>query len=209
MNYNPYDLVQLLINGKPITGRPYEFDSNVVNQKKMTNAFGTIVKPTKVATVCPDCAQGLLLDIKLGEPPFAPYSVSCQYCRPGPPPLSDPFVNPVKTGRVTHQELNPLLADPVKPLPQTQGSVADRFRLAPLGPPEPQTAAQVPQAAPAPVRAAKPKKNKKKAPPAAPVQTQIDGLVVTRTTDDRPTVIEGADGLTEEVDFDDREMVDE
>ncbi len=127
--YNPYDLLQLLINGKPITGRPFAFDSEVVNQKTMTNAFKALVKPTKVITICPDCGQGMELDVLLGDPPFPVLEYNCQQCRPGPPPLVDPFINPFTSGRVAAYELDPIARDPSKRLEVPTTTVAERFVL--------------------------------------------------------------------------------
>jgi hypothetical protein len=129
VNYNPYELVKLIINGTPIDGRPIQFDSEPVNQKTMMNAFGTFVKPSRVITVCPDCGQGLTIDLKLPDPPFPPVKYSCPRCRPKPAPLVDPFIDPLATGRVSVAELDPLLHNPDKPLPVSVGVVADRFKL--------------------------------------------------------------------------------
>lgn len=177
MNYNPYDLVPLLINGKAITGRPFEFDSEVVNQKKMTNAFGSFIKPTKVATVCPDCSQGLLLDVRMGEPPFAPFVTLCQYCHPAPPPLPDPFINPVKSGRIPAADLDPLLQE-LRPLESAPvGSVADRFKLEPnaaAAPPteSPKEPVRPQRAAPTTTRGQKPRAAKKAAKETTPKKPQ-------------------------------------
>jgi hypothetical protein len=193
MNYNPYALVPLLINGKPIDGRPFEFDSTVVNQKTMKNAFGNYVKPSKVVSVCPDCGQGLQISLRLGDPPFQPVAYLCHYCRPAPPPLIDPFVNPLVSGRVPIAELDPLLHNPDKPLPMaSKGSVADRFEkpvvALPVAPAtiEGDLAPNIPS----------PDPNKKK----------------TQKTPEPPrsALLEKADGIDEEKDdFDDSEMVDD
>jgi hypothetical protein len=190
MNYNPYALVPLLINGKAIDGRPFEFDSAVVNQNTMKNAFGNFVKPSKVMSVCPDCGQGLSIALKLGEPPFQPVAYSCHYCHPTPPPLVDPFVNPLVSGRVPIAELDPLLHNPDKLLPMsTSGSVADRFAAVfPVAPGtgESDLAPGVPASDP----------NKKK--------------VQKRPEPPRSALLEKADGIDEEKDdFDDSEMVDD
>ncbi len=243
MNYNPYDLVPLLINGKPMQGRPFEMDSDVVNQKKMTNGFGALVKPSKVMTMCPDCSQGLEVDVRLGEPPFEAVVHTCPYCKPAPPPMVDPFVNPVKTGRVPAASLDPILHSPDKPLSSVGAgeSVADRFNI----PEEVVVASPVPSETPAaPTPAAKParpqgskkaKKKAKKGNPAVPIthvpaapkarptlveqviptrsaeeaDTPNDPFTLTRTTQINPVGVEKADGLGEEQDFDDKDMVDD
>lgn len=215
MNYNPYDLVPLLINGKPITGRPFMMDSDVVDQKTMKNAFGVLVKPSKVMTLCPDCLQGLEVDVKLGEPPFKPVVYSCKYCKPAPAPSVDPFVNPVKTGRVPAQELDPILHDPMKPLAETKGTVADRFQV-PI---------ETPIAAPAPIPQPSPRRPRKKPktgtlpgkPTANTTKQAPDPVVAPPAISDPFTLtkhvarsgIEPAEGMGEEVDFDDSSMVED
>jgi hypothetical protein len=128
--YNPYDLVPMLINGQELTGRPIEFDSDVVDQMAMTNAFGAVIKPTKLSTVCPDCGQGLEVDVLLGEPPFSAVESICYHCNPEPPPQADPFMNPVDEGRIASHELDPLLHDPASQVvADEESSVADRFQV--------------------------------------------------------------------------------
>jgi hypothetical protein len=105
--YNPYDLIELSINGSQIYGRPIELDSDIVDQNTMRNAFGSIVKPSRISTVCPDCGQGLELSVALGEPPFDTQSVSCEYCYPAPPPIADPFMSPIDDGRILAETLDP------------------------------------------------------------------------------------------------------
>lgn len=233
MNYNPYNLIQLLINGKPIGGRPYEMDSDVVNQKTMENGFGNLVKPSKVITMCPDCSQGLQVDVKLGDPPFEPVVYTCPYCKPAPPSVIDPFINPVKTGRVPAASLDPILHDPGELLPTVGGTVMDRFKI-----PEPSVESAVPTPPAKPPRPQNSRKGKK-ADQAAPTKTvspvppaevtkvrpamveQVieprspeeinsanDPFTLTPTTQDRSVVVEKVDGLGEEHDFDDKDMVD-
>ncbi len=236
MNYNPYDLVQLVINGKQLTGRPFEFDSEVVNQKTMTNAFGAVVKPSKVMTMCPDCGQGFELAVKLGDPPFVAVELSCPICKPTPPPIQDPFINPVKTGRIQAFELDPLLQDPKKPLSQEVGSVSDRFTIPEESAVVPPLASFGPKTDRPPVKSSRRKKSKKdrKKPPETVVQPmptvpvsepslktmtqqtipergeivgQDDPFVLTKITPVRPVHIEKVEGLDEERDFDDSDMV--
>lgn len=114
--YNPYDLLELLINGQPMYGRPIELDSEIVDQHTMRNAFGSLPKPSKVSTVCPDCGQGLVLSVNLGEPPFDTIAISCEHCYPAPPPQIDPFMNPIKDCRIPIESLNPMAHKYDKPL---------------------------------------------------------------------------------------------
>jgi hypothetical protein len=220
-NYNPYGLVPLLINGKAIDGRPYEFDSDVVNQKTMKNAFGEFVKPSKVVSVCPDCSQGLQIDVQLGEPPFTPVHYTCRFCRPAPLPLPDPFVNPTVSGRVPAFELDPMLRDPVKPLEIPDTVVSERFQMPQEALPLPSSEPQVAHTPQQPARTRAQKSNKKKAPqpvsePVKPVPQPAPESAkpapppfdFTFTTSKPKPNVEPADGISEE-EFDDSGMVEE
>lgn len=137
--YNPYDLVPMLINNQELTGRPIEYDSEVVDNNSMTNAFGHPVKPSKLSTVCPDCGQGLEFDVILGDPPFGVVAKICYHCNPAPPPQADPFMNPVDEGRIPVHELDPLLHDPGQQvISNDDSSVADRFQFDTVSPEESQ-----------------------------------------------------------------------
>lgn len=127
MQYSPYDLVPLILNGCPTYGRPTAFDSDVTNQMKMTNAFGKYVKPTQISTTCHDCGQGFVIDIKLSDPPFSPYVCSCPICKIDPPPIPDPFINPVTSERISINDLDPLLYDIQNPVVHTT-TVAERIK---------------------------------------------------------------------------------
>lgn len=189
MNYNPYDLVPLVINGKATHGRPYEFDSDVVDQKNMKNSFGNYVKPSKVVTTCPDCSQAVHIDVKLGSPPFAAVEYSCSVCKPPPPVLLNPFVNPVKTGRVQAQDLDPL----VKGMP-----AADSVPVLPI--------------APVPPTKRQPKQRVKLSAPVGVQQSTSlphDGSFLLTPTKASLVNSQKAEGISEEVDFDDADMVEE
>lgn len=128
--YNPYDLVPMLINGQEIHGRPIEFDSEVADQNAMTNAFGNVVKPSKLSSCCPDCGQGLEYDVYLDEPPFSAVQKICYHCNPAPGPQDDPFMNPITDGRIPEHELDPLLHDPGQQvIDDEDSSVAERFKF--------------------------------------------------------------------------------
>ena len=128
MQYNPYDQVQLIINGKPIYGRPTAFDSDVVDYKEMKNAFGKYVKPTQVVSTCPDCGQGFTLNIRLYGPPFDAYDCTCPICKKPPAPIPDPFINPISSGRITLNELDPMLHNISIPIDIPNSTVADRLK---------------------------------------------------------------------------------
>lgn len=127
MAYNPYDLVPLLINGKEMQGRPFEFDSDVADNAAMTNSFGNYVKPTKISTCCPDCGDGMEVEVNLNDPPFDPVVLNCQQCNPGMPEVVDPFMNPVDSDRVAEHELDPLLHNPDEQIKTDESTVADRI----------------------------------------------------------------------------------
>jgi len=123
--YNPFDPVEITVNGQNMYTRPIEFDSEIANHKDSTNAFGFPVKPSKLSATCPDCGAGLEFDVILSDPPFEIIHCKCYYCYPDQEPVPDPFTNPVETGRVPETELDPLLYDPN--IEQDTGSVAERL----------------------------------------------------------------------------------
>ena len=137
MNYNPYDLVNMRINGKDTNGRPIAFDSDVVDNNMMTNAFGNPVKPEKLSTSCPDCGQGLVYDVVLSDPPFGVVEKPCcsavgVQCPRGyvlePEPVVDPFMHPVEDGRIPSHDLDPLVHDN-SVIEREESSVADRVQF--------------------------------------------------------------------------------
>ena len=109
--YNPYDMLEIRLNGIEGYARPVEFDSDLVDHKTMKNAFGTIVKPTKAVTTCNKCGQGFTFNLRLSDPPFGRIEVRCELCSPTKVEkvIAEPFVNPVKTKRVLETELDPLI----------------------------------------------------------------------------------------------------
>lgn len=125
--YNPYDLVPMVINGVEIFGRPIEFDSPIADYNKMENAFGNVVKPSKLSTVCPNCGQGLVVHVKLMDPPFQPIHYSCEHCIPPEPVINDPFNNPIESGRIPASELDPLLHDFSGPIAPSEEPIGDRI----------------------------------------------------------------------------------
>lgn len=112
MNYNPFDLVPMRINGNEIYGRPFELDSEIFDNVNMKNSFGEYVKPKKLSTVCPDCGKGMTVDVVLGNPPFTTVETNCDVCHPSHKASVDPFVNPVTSGQVQPHELDPLIHNP-------------------------------------------------------------------------------------------------
>ena len=198
--YNPYDMIPMVVNGEETVGRPVEFDSQITDFETMENAFGNAVKPSKVTTTCPRCGQGLEVFIKLLDPPFSPVHYNCEYCTPVEPEIHhDPFSNPIETGRMSSQELDPLLYNLREQVVPSEGSVADNWSedagdlLASLAEEAPgastkDTDEEIDQDL---VAALAPKKSKKK-----------------RRKSKSKTKIEPADGLDEEI-FDDSDLADE
>lgn len=124
--YNPYDMVPMVINGVEMQGRPVEFDSDIADFDKMENAFGKLVKPKKLTTVCPNCGQGLEVHVVMGDPPFSPVEYTCEHCTPPKLVVNDPFNNPIESGRVPSSELDPLLHDLNEQIVPATESVGDR-----------------------------------------------------------------------------------
>lgn len=139
MNYNPYDLVEINLNGMRTHARPYEFDSEVKNQHDMTNEHGKPVKPTKLSLACPQCGAGLNIDVRYGEnmnPPLPVLNFCCLDFYPECPNAErvtptkldvDPFVNPLESGRVKMEDLDPILQSGKL---ESKGTVADRMKKA-------------------------------------------------------------------------------
>lgn len=136
MDYNPYNLVEMKINGKPIHGRPIEFDSEITDFSKLKNAFGNYVRPKVLSTVCPDCGQGLVVTVALPDPPFPVIEHTCPYCHPYSEQV-DPFQNPIDSQAISQQELDPLLHNINVNLKPTTTVVADRLPVEELFEEEP------------------------------------------------------------------------
>lgn len=123
--YNPFDLIDISINNKPISGRPVLFDSEIVNYDSMVNAFGTIVKPTRLSTTCPDCGQGLLIDVVFDNPPFS-LKTNCYLCNPVK--VEEVIViNPVTENKIRVEELDPSINKVVSSSEST--TVAERMEI--------------------------------------------------------------------------------
>jgi len=128
MQYNPFDLISLIINGHDCYGRPIAFDSDIVNQETSKNSFDKYVKPIQISTTCPDCGQGLILDVRLSDPPFAIHICNCPLCRPIPPPMLNPFTNPIISSRISENELDPLLHNINSVQPDINTTVSQRIK---------------------------------------------------------------------------------
>lgn len=76
---NPYDLIKIKINEQEIYARPVAFDSVPVNTHTLLNKDGNMIRPTMVSSICPDCGQGLEVNISK-EQLLEEISVVCHIC---------------------------------------------------------------------------------------------------------------------------------
>lgn len=134
MNYNPYDILEVSINGNKIHARPFQFDSEPINLNTLENKDGRIIRPTKLVSICPDCGQGLEIDIDLKDAPEGWHQVSaylnfnCYLCNANEvKEIQDPFFNPLENGRIEEKDIDPLLVGVGEQLIETEGTVADRI----------------------------------------------------------------------------------
>ena len=210
MVYNPYDLVPMLINGKPMSGRPFEYDSVATDLKEMRNAFGNYIKPTRLATMCPDCGAGMEVNVSLGEPPFQIVRVECIYCHKVPD-LADPFENPLDSGRISAYELDPLAISPTPVIVDDGLTAEERLqqRLAKESHSLASGEVGAVQATPRLTRPKRPKKSQEK--PAKPVSSiealgQVIVLPNIESSPNRIVPLESAEGTDEEQIFDDADL---
>lgn len=124
--YNPHDMVPMVINNRHTSGRPFRFDSEIVDFNEFRNASGVFVKPSMLSSCCPDCGGGLEVPVSLTDPPFAPVIMNCPLCQKAAP-IVNPFENPVESGRVDPLELDPLQYDHNQNLDDDGLTVADRL----------------------------------------------------------------------------------
>jgi len=106
MNYNPYDLLDVSINGQRTHARVLALDSDIVDQVKSTNQKGYYVVPKDIITMCPNCACPLQMTVDLPQPPFPVVTFNCSNCHPELEPETA-LVDPFTSGRITLNELCP------------------------------------------------------------------------------------------------------
>ncbi len=191
MTYNPYDLVPVVINGTGTYGRPFEFDSEVVDSETMVNGFGKLVKPSKLSIMCPDCGAGFEIDVALGDYPFEPVIYNCLSCNPVRQVVDDPFMNPIDSQRISAIELDPYLHDYKSEIIDDGLTVADRLNLGQVEQPEPLLETEPILSSHAKRNQRKPKKRKK------PKEPELDFV-----TSPIVSHVQPAEGLTEEQDID-------
>lgn len=112
--YDPYELVEINIDGSSILARPFEFDSEPINQD-LLNAFGKQIKPTKFIAACPHCGSQVMVEaVSLKKS----RSVGCPECQRGVNkplmPLEDPFRNPIEAGVLRFIDLDLAIVDASK-----------------------------------------------------------------------------------------------
>jgi len=130
MDYNPYDLIPVIVNNTgDLYARPVEFDSEVTDLIEMTNADGQPIMPSRIETVCPDCGSVVSMEVKLSNPPFDIINCICGECNPVPVPAADPFINPIETGRIKPSDLDPVILNPIENTnDDSSTTVADKLK---------------------------------------------------------------------------------
>lgn len=150
VDYIPYNQIEVLVGNERILARPFEWDSEPVPGSGH-NDQGKPVKPTKLSTICPHCGAGVIIDATLSgsdffvvgsDGKFMPeLSVPCEQCGAGlvaaPPPLPDPFVNPITGGIIAEVELDPSLisVDKVSLAEVDRAATVEPPKLTPAKPP--------------------------------------------------------------------------
>jgi hypothetical protein len=128
--YNPHELILVVVNSNEnLYARPVAFDSEIDDPLTLLNSDGNYVVPTVIETTCPDCGALINEEVKLADPPFGIISLVCVECNPEPKQFNDPFINPLKDGIVTNADLDPdvISADKVEELSE-ESTVASRIK---------------------------------------------------------------------------------
>lgn len=120
----PFDMLNVRVGDQTVLARPYE---TVVDRDSGKEY------PSKAVTTCPVCGHGINIDIRLdqiltGVSPVA----ACDNCGAGkvipPPPLEDPFHNPLIGGLIARSDLDPLYGDPAALVTQKPAAESVRER---------------------------------------------------------------------------------
>ena len=101
VEYDPYALVNLVVNGKKCHGRPYQFNTERVDHNTLLDKDGKYIWPTRCTAMCPECCG--MLDIELTEPVLGEFALDCRSVTKcgihksiieATAPDTDPFINP-------------------------------------------------------------------------------------------------------------------
>jgi len=128
---SPYALIHLVVNGKPIHGRPIAWDSVITDHHNLLNEHGGPIVPTRVITLCPECTKTIEWEVTTGILEF-----DCPHCRPPLPPpviipLEDPFRNPFESGLIDFETVNLDLISMLSEIPNdtVANRIANEFLL--------------------------------------------------------------------------------
>jgi hypothetical protein len=115
---SPYDLVDLVVNSKPVQARPVAWDCEIVDHYNLLGPAGRQLVVTKVIAMCPDCMAGVEFEVP-------PTEHSCPHCNTAPELPVDPFRNPfpLLDAETVNTDLFHLLEE------APDGTVADRLEL--------------------------------------------------------------------------------
>ncbi len=129
MNYNPYDLVSVLMMGELTHARVLSLDSQITDERHSKNADGQYVVPKTVITSCPKCGQPAELTLELQQPPFGTVEASCPHCEAGAVVAKvSSFIDPIAKGRVTLSSFQTVEeVKTVAPKAEDAGFKLDRF----------------------------------------------------------------------------------
>lgn len=110
MEYNPYELIPIVILGQTIYARPIEYDSSPINNNSTKNAFGNHILPTKITYTCPGCGQGKVSEVRFESAPLRTVEIKCYDCEPDIPEMPNPFLNPLADGILKESDLYEIAA---------------------------------------------------------------------------------------------------
>ena len=130
--YNPHELILVVVNnneGEDLYARAVAFNSEIDDPLTQLNSDGNYVIPTIIETTCPDCGALINEEVKLPDPPFDVIFLVCSECNPEPKQFDDPFVNPLEGGIITNADLDPdiIPANKVEKLSE-ESTVASRIK---------------------------------------------------------------------------------
>lgn len=131
--YNPYALVELIVNGLSTQGRPFEFNAEPVNANTTLDSSGQQIYPTQCAAPCPQCGDGLI--ITLPGQLSGPLRLDCLdilECRlrkraVAPALMIDPFRNPFLEGLMAVGDVDLTLVSALEIPQPPSGTVAERL----------------------------------------------------------------------------------